>query len=154
MTGFLLLVCLLFSVISVTAQTPTTCPTVRVLETDLVHFLVKCNLGKVEITQAQYNALKASHAGNPAQFCTDGTVNASAMAELRWNTTTGFPEPCDVFSLRSLEPVNGANPIRVVFSDYFEVEIDTTVNVPQWSGAALICITPPIPDFTIGTCPP
>lgn len=152
MSVILLTFLLLLPVRWALAQTPTTCPALRVLTNGTVH-RVRCNTGFVEITAPQYNALRLKGAPNPATHCTDGTVNAWAAGFLVWNTPTEVPEPCDVFTIVDKQDVDDATILRVMFNDAYEHEFLVADHGLIWSGPTLLCIDPPIPGLTVETCP-
>lgn len=130
------------------AQEPTHCASFRMLTTDAIP-AVFCNTEIREITLGQYNGLARKNAGNPAQFCVDGTVNAAAMIYLVYNTPSGYPEPCDVFQTAEDRPWSEAPNFYVVYNDLYEHEMEASTTTILWQNNVIIGFDPMPPDLTV-----
>lgn len=139
------------------AQVPTHCPAFRTITASAIP-AVRCNTAWVEITRAQLRRLASTKgAGNPAQYCTDGTVNAPAQALTVYTTASGYPEPCDFYHNHIGAEWADVQYVRVVYADFYEHEMDTNVTTILWEdgvvGGTALGFDPMPPDLTVGPTP-
>lgn len=133
-----------------TALAQTQCAALRAIDhAAQPAYLVECTGGEVAITVSAFNANKGKNS-NFGQFCPNGPANPAAREEGRWQTASGFPEICDVFTTNPREAVRQAGIVYFVHSDMAEQEIDTTVHQLVYAGNDLVNFHPPVPGIIVG----
>jgi hypothetical protein len=131
------------------AQT-TTCADLRAIDqTAQPAHLVRCTGGDVEISLSEFHA-NLGHNGDFGQFCPSGPDNPAARAEGRWQTASGFPEVCDVFTAVLHEQVRQAAIVYFVHQDLSEQEIATSQHTLVYQGEDLVNFDPPVPGIIVG----
>lgn len=133
------------------ARADTTCSALRdIAQQANPTYIVRCANGtQVEITAAQYHT-NTGKDSNFGQFCPD-TGWRSAGEEGRWQTASGFPEVCDVFSLVPRQPVRESRWVYFLHSNnQGEEEIDTRVHALVYDGNVLVNFQPPVPGILVG----
>jgi hypothetical protein len=116
--------------------------------------IVRCDTGPVEIAEDQFRQTHRVKQGvRTTQYCTDGSLNPPMVSELRYNTPSGHPEPCDVFTGRrgvTVQTVAAAGgTVGIVYPNGDEFDIDTSVHVPVFVGFDLRYFVPPLPGLTV-----
>jgi hypothetical protein len=145
MTGLILVLLL-----AALADAETTCPALRTVEqTPQPQAFVYCTTGRVEISIGEYHS-NTSVQGNLQQFCPPGDTYTAAGEEPRWQTPSGFPGVCEVYTRQPNIPVRLAALVHFVHHDGAEEEIATSDHALVYEGTTLVGFDPPVPGITVG----
>lgn len=131
------------------ALAETTCPALRAVEQQSSPtYVAHCSNGTVYLTAAQYNTNKGA-GGDFQQFCTPPGTFLSAGEALRWQTPSGRPEVCDVFTVLPGGPVRTADVVYFVHNGGEEQEILTSEHALVYQGNTLVNFNPPVPGIIV-----
>lgn len=133
-----------------TALAQTQCAALRAIDhAPQPAYLVHCTGGTVQISASAFHSNLGKN-GDFGQFCPNGPANPAPQAEGRWQTASGFPEVCDVFTTNVHEPVRQAAFVYFVHADMAEQVIDTQIHQLVYQGDTLVNFSPPVPGIVVG----
>jgi hypothetical protein len=125
-----------------------TCPNIHDVGRTGVIYVLICDDVLTEVTQGFYTSNTAKGGAPWLTFCPPGTLTAAAGEEPRWNTPTGFPAPCDVFSANALG-VRVSAFVQILLPDGLEHVVDTSVHTLIYNGNDLVNFQPPLPYLVV-----